>query len=187
MATTDKVENKGKAVRIPIGERVRAPAGDIVRNPQAGAGDGSGVGVPVVGSDGHEAEKTSKAVSDTETLQAKNQNFWASKIATSRNRERGVPLEFFPQMHASDRVIIPTEIWEGATTKFRHALVGFVFGGKSFLGRVKGFARVKWGDESVITVSQLNEGIFLLNFKTEKMKLRAMSRGRGHLTIVRSS
>ncbi|KAL9675962.1 hypothetical protein QQ045_004171 [Rhodiola kirilowii] len=80
-------------------------------------------------------------------------------------------------MQASDIVTIPRETWEGATNKFKFALVGFVFGVKPFLGRVRGFARSKWGDESVVSVSQLNEGIFLLNFKTEEMMVRAISGG----------
>ncbi|KAL9673687.1 hypothetical protein QQ045_029948 [Rhodiola kirilowii] len=77
----------------------------------------------------------------------------------------------------ADRVVIPVEEWKAATSKFEFALVGFVFGSKPFLGRMKGFARVKWGDESVVRVSQLNEGIFLFKFHSEDKKAEVMSGG----------
>ncbi|KAL9677301.1 hypothetical protein QQ045_005529 [Rhodiola kirilowii] len=62
-------------------------------------------------------------------------------------------------------------------SKFEHALVGFVFGAKPFLGRMRGFVRGKWGDETVVRVSQLNEGIFLLKFNSEEKKDEVMSGG----------
>ncbi|KAL9686760.1 hypothetical protein QQ045_031153 [Rhodiola kirilowii] len=47
-------------------------------------------------------------------------------------------------------------------------MVGFVFGTKPYLGRMKGFVRAKWGDETIVKVSMLNIGIFMLNFAEEK-------------------
>ncbi|KAL9678985.1 hypothetical protein QQ045_016837 [Rhodiola kirilowii] len=45
-----------------------------------------------------------------ETIQLKSRNFLAAKTGNSRNRERGVPLKFDPQIQNADSVIIPTLI-----------------------------------------------------------------------------
>ncbi|KAL9679417.1 hypothetical protein QQ045_017277 [Rhodiola kirilowii] len=42
---------------------------------------------------------------------------------------------------------------------------------------MKGFTRVKWGDESVVKVSQLNEGIFLFKIVSEVKKMEVLSGG----------
>ncbi|KAL9680094.1 hypothetical protein QQ045_017970 [Rhodiola kirilowii] len=62
-------------------------------------------------------------------------------------------------------------------SKFELTLVGFVFGMKPYLGRMRGFARIKWGDESVVKVSQLNEGIFLFKFASEEKKAAILCGG----------
>ncbi|KAL9684926.1 hypothetical protein QQ045_022368 [Rhodiola kirilowii] len=98
------------------------------------------VGGKLVIAEGGEAQAT---VAGGEMIQAQNNTFWASKMAITRNRESGVSLQFYPKMQAADRVVIPGEIWDEATVRFRNALVGFVFGTKPFLSRVKGFARTK--------------------------------------------
>ncbi|KAL9691416.1 hypothetical protein QQ045_011838 [Rhodiola kirilowii] len=105
----------------------------------------------------------------------KSRHFWAARA--NRNRERGVSLLHLPQEQGSDRVVIPVEEWRAATSKFEHALIGFVFGTKPFLGRMRGFAMVKWGDESVVKVSQLNDGIFMFKFGSEEKKAEVMSGG----------
>ncbi|KAL9663819.1 hypothetical protein QQ045_019211 [Rhodiola kirilowii] len=110
-------------------------------------------------------------------VESMSRNFWAKKTSYYRNRERGVPLQFHPQFQRVDSIVIPAKIWNEATTRFKFALVGFVFGSKPYLGRIKGFARSKWGDDSVVRVSQLSEGIFLLNFTTEEKMLEAQMGG----------
>ncbi|CAM8957402.1 unnamed protein product [Rhodiola kirilowii] len=107
----------------------------------------------------------------------RNKTFWAARVAGSRNRERGTHLIHLPQEQGADRIVIPEEEWKAATSKFEQALVGFVFGSKPFLGRMKGFARAKWGDETVVKVSQLNEGIFLFEFVSEVNKTEVLSGG----------
>ncbi|KAL9665702.1 hypothetical protein QQ045_000021 [Rhodiola kirilowii] len=103
-----------------------------------------------------------------------NKSLWATRVAGSRNRERGAPLLHLPQEQGADRVVIPEEEWKATTSKFEHALVGFVFGSKPFLGRMRGIARVKWGDESAVKISQLNKGIFLFKFVSEVKKAEVM-------------
>ncbi|KAL9689913.1 hypothetical protein QQ045_010304 [Rhodiola kirilowii] len=98
------------------------------------------------------------------------------KEVAGASRE-GLPHEFFAQVQGADKVVIPVEKWECATAKFRNALVGFVFDSKPYLGRMKGFVRAKWGDESMVRVSQLNEGIFLINFNEEAKKMKALLGG----------
>ncbi|KAL9664181.1 hypothetical protein QQ045_019579 [Rhodiola kirilowii] len=80
-------------------------------------------------------------------------------------------------LQGADTVVIPTEVWEDATNGFKYALVGFVFCSNPFLGRVKRFARANWGDESGVRVSQLNDGIFMLNFTSEEKMCAALLRG----------
>ncbi|KAL9675716.1 hypothetical protein QQ045_003922 [Rhodiola kirilowii] len=104
-------------------------------------------------------------------------SFRAARAAVNRNRERGVPLLHLPQIQGANQVVIPSEEWNAATSKFEHALVGFVFGTKPFLGRMRGFTRVKWGDETVVKVSQLNEEIFLFKFVAEEKKVEVLSGG----------
>ncbi|KAL9689834.1 hypothetical protein QQ045_010224 [Rhodiola kirilowii] len=103
----------------------------------------------------------------------RSKKFWE----TRRNRECGVSLLHLPRELGADRVVIPTEEWEAATSKFELALVGYVFGTKPYLGRMRGFAKAKWGDESVVKVSQLNEGIFLFKFASGEKQAAVMSGG----------
>ncbi|KAL9663476.1 hypothetical protein QQ045_018863 [Rhodiola kirilowii] len=95
----------------------------------------------------------------------------------SRNRERGATLQFFAQVQGGDRVVIPKDEWVSAAEKFKNALVGFVFGVKPLSSRMKRFVRAKWGDESVVKVSSLNDGIFLLNFAEEARKMEVLLGG----------
>ncbi|KAL9674556.1 hypothetical protein QQ045_030828 [Rhodiola kirilowii] len=71
-----------------------------------------------------------------------------------------------------------TEIGRGgAPLQFVAQLQGFVVGLKPFLGRMRGFIRSKWGDESVVKVSMLNNGFFLLNFAEEEKKVEVLLGG----------
>ncbi|KAL9685136.1 hypothetical protein QQ045_022583 [Rhodiola kirilowii] len=110
-------------------------------------------------------------------LADRSKNFWAAKTQTSRNRERGAPMDFYAQVQGVDQVFIPTDEWESATTKFTNALVRFVFGSKPFLGRMRGYIKAKWGDESILKVSFLNADIFLLNFTNEQRKMEILFGG----------
>ncbi|CAM8885833.1 unnamed protein product [Rhodiola kirilowii] len=110
-------------------------------------------------------------------LANRNKSFWAAKTQASRNRERGATLQFFAQVQGADRVVIPKEEWVSAAEKFKNALVGFVFGAKPLSSRMKRFVRAKWGDESVVKVSSLNDGIFLLNFAEEARKMEVILGG----------
>ncbi|CAM8977828.1 unnamed protein product [Rhodiola kirilowii] len=69
------------------------------------------------------------------------------------------------------------EEWDDLTKEFSMALVGFVFGTTPNLSRMRGYARLKWGDASRVSVSQLNNGIFLFRFKEEDHMLRVLSGG----------
>ncbi|CAM8881351.1 unnamed protein product [Rhodiola kirilowii] len=110
-------------------------------------------------------------------LANRNKSFVAAKTQASRNRERGATLQFFTRVQGADRVVIPKEEWVSAAEKFKNALVGFVFGAKPLSSRMKRFVRAKWGDESVVKVSSLNDGIFLLNFAEEARKMEVLLGG----------
>lgn len=62
------------------------------------------------------------------------------------------------------------EDWSAATSKFENALVGFVFGSNPPLGKIMSFVRAKWGGEEKVQVALLNEGIYLLNFKSKELR-----------------
>ncbi|KAL9665745.1 hypothetical protein QQ045_000065 [Rhodiola kirilowii] len=50
-------------------------------------------------------------------------------------------------------------------------LVGWIFGPKPILGKLKGFIRSKRGDERVVSISELKPGIFVFKFfKEEEFK-----------------
>ncbi|CAM8962978.1 unnamed protein product [Rhodiola kirilowii] len=177
--TTAPVPGGGKGKEQQVtGALKKTKVSAIASGPEGGKGkeqQGTGASEKMKGSGnaaGSEGEKSKEQAGSGAAEKSK--AFWAARSAVTRNRERGVPLFHFPQTQGADRVVIPAEEWNVATSKFDHALVGFVFGTKPFLGRMKGFARVKWGDETVVRVSQLNEGIFLFKFLTEEKKAEVL-------------
>ncbi|KAL9689452.1 hypothetical protein QQ045_009838 [Rhodiola kirilowii] len=57
------------------------------------------------------------------------------------------------------------------------SLVGWIFGAKPVLGRLKGFIRSKWGDENTVSVSELKPGIFIFKFAREEDCNRILALG----------
>ncbi|KAL9691865.1 hypothetical protein QQ045_012292 [Rhodiola kirilowii] len=57
------------------------------------------------------------------------------------------------------------------------SLVGWIFGAKPVLGRLKGFIRSKWGDENMVSVSELKPGIFIFKFAQEEDCNRILALG----------
>lgn len=133
--------------------------------------EGSTVAVPAAN------PTASDPVATGENFQSKNRKFWAQKTALSLNRDNGVHVEFFPMEQRTDIVKLPLEVWENATGKYEKALVGFVFGSKPFLGKIKGFVRSRWGDETVVKVQAMKNGIFLFNFANTKKKMEVLLGG----------
>lgn len=97
-------------------------------------------------------------------LQSKSQNFWATKSKVSHNMDFGPTVPFFPLEQGSDLVNLPLDVWNEATGIYENALVGFVFGVKPYLGKLKAFARSKWGVSNVLDVSPMSNGFFLFKF-----------------------
>ncbi|KAL9664729.1 hypothetical protein QQ045_020136 [Rhodiola kirilowii] len=57
------------------------------------------------------------------------------------------------------------------------SLVGWIFGAKPVFGRLKGFVRSKWGDENMVSVSELKLVIFIFKFAKEEDCNRVFAMG----------
>ncbi|KAL9679552.1 hypothetical protein QQ045_017417 [Rhodiola kirilowii] len=93
--------------------------------------------------------------------------FWQVKAAANRASGAGKELSFHPTLLAANEIVVSEEVWRRTASDWMFSLVGWIFGAKPVLGRLKGFIRSKWGDENMVRVSELKSGIFIFKFEQE--------------------
>ncbi|CAM8933733.1 unnamed protein product [Rhodiola kirilowii] len=86
-------------------------------------------------------------------------------------------LKFHHTLLAANEISVSEEVWRRTASHWMFTLVGWVFGARPVLGKLKGFIRAKWGDERIVTVAELKPGIFIFKFAREEDSNRILSLG----------
>ncbi|CAM8902498.1 unnamed protein product [Rhodiola kirilowii] len=107
----------------------------------------------------------------------KSKAFWQIKSAANRAAETGMELKFHQNLLAANEISVSEEVWRRTASDWMFTLVEWVFGARPILGKLKGFIRAKWGDESIVSVAELKPGIFIFKFAREEDSNKILSLG----------
>eukprot|EP00252_Welwitschia_mirabilis_P002762 TRINITY_DN12741_c0_g1_i1.p2 TRINITY_DN12741_c0_g1~~TRINITY_DN12741_c0_g1_i1.p2 ORF type:complete len:109 (+),score=3.80 TRINITY_DN12741_c0_g1_i1:578-904(+) len=106
------------------------------------------------------AQENSASLSDGSRKQT-----WAEIVSGNRDADAGVKLEFIPQQFFSSlEVFIDEGEWQQGISKWENSLIGFVFGLKPHILKIQNYVKNRWGGEDIVTLSQLDRGMFLFKF-----------------------
>ncbi|KAL9682123.1 hypothetical protein QQ045_013916 [Rhodiola kirilowii] len=153
----------------------------VIDNPREGVEEGQIVAVvkAEIGEieGGVESGGGVEAGEKTRNFEADSHDFWKVRIEENRSAAAGTKLRFHSELLGADKIPCSEEEWVACAGVWAWALVGIFFGFKSSLGRMKSFIRTRWGDEGVVSVTQMKPGVFLFNFASQEGMAKVQEQG----------
>ncbi|CAM8955815.1 unnamed protein product [Rhodiola kirilowii] len=185
--------NQRPVLRLGLPSAVMKPAAGVGGGPRKG--EKGGVGLSSVGfsqavpvrehlEEGEVAEKDGKRTvigqekaTPVGGFGEQAEVFWQVKTAENRAAGAGKQLKFHKELLSASEIVVTEEVWSRSSADWMWTLVGWIFGPKPILGKLKGFIRSKWGDERVVSVSEMKPGIFVFKFFKEEEFDRILALG----------
>ncbi|KAL9669928.1 hypothetical protein QQ045_007478 [Rhodiola kirilowii] len=103
--------------------------------------------------------------------------FWQVKSANNRAAGTGIELKFHQNLLTTFEISLFEEVWRRTASDWLFTLVGWVFGERPVLGKLKRYIRAKWGEDRIVTVLELKPGIFVFKFAREEDSNRISNLG----------